>query len=90
VTRSALTLAVVLAAGCSGGNHANNALHHHYFLVGKRTCADALHHGGLRPLHLKGITVVWSSPTIVTANVNTSRIPKPYRHDEVAGCNAAG
>jgi hypothetical protein len=86
----ALILAVVLAAGCSGSGNANTAIHHHYFLIGKRICAEALRHGGLPPLHIKGVTEVWLSPTIVSANVNTARIPNPYRQDAVAGCNAAG
>jgi hypothetical protein len=83
-------LLVVLAAGCAGsGDHPNASnLHHHYFLVGKRTCADLLRHSDLQPSHLKGITV-WHSFVTATASVNTVRIPKPHRQDAVAGCNAA-
>jgi hypothetical protein len=72
-----------------GSNDANTALHHHYFLVGKRTCAELLRHTQLRPANLKGITV-WHSFVSARASVSTTRIPKPYRHDVVAGCNAAG
>jgi hypothetical protein len=43
----------------------------------------------LRPVHIRGI-VTWNGFTTVSASVNATGFPKPYRHDVVAGCNAAG
>jgi hypothetical protein len=65
---------ILLAAGCAGSSHAAQ-LHRHYFLVGKQACK-----------HLVRSTS--SSFTIYALDVNS--YPAKYRHDVVAGCDAAG
>jgi hypothetical protein len=84
----AFLVVALLAAGCAGSSHAAQ-LHRHYFLVGKRECAQSYRVGQIHPTNLAGVT--WYGGVMsIQVSVGTKGIPKPYRRDVVAGCNAAG
>jgi hypothetical protein len=69
-----IATALVLLAGCSGTSHPNDAArHHHYYLVGKRTCR-----------HLFKTT----GSTATVYALNTADVPMNYRKDVEAGCRA--
>jgi len=85
---AALAAALVIAAGCAGGSHAAQ-LHRHYFLVGKRECARLYRVLAIHPTKPPGVTM-WTGVTLTAVRVGTRGVPKPYRRDLVAGCDAAG
>lgn len=85
MTRFATIAAVlVVAVGCAGSHDGPSAaaVHHHYFLIGKRECASTL----------KAAESQQGSGTLLgigIAPIDTSRYAKMYRHDVVLGCHAA-
>jgi hypothetical protein len=93
VTRlAAVAAALLLVVGCAGGSHngpSDAAIRHHYFLVGKRMCAQTLR-GMLsqpEPKALRGIQFQLASAGVTIVRY-PRHLPREYRGAMLAGCQA--